>query len=261
MAFKRLDFTFDKYGELCQRVVKSGYEIMTVSSYLQNEDTSKNILVMRHDADRFLGRAIRMASLEHSLGIRTTYYFRKSGLSQPDIIKSIADMGHEIGYHYEVLDKAKGNHELAMTFFREDLYKIRQIAKVETICMHGNPLTKWLNRDIWKYYDFRELGIKGEAYLSFTNIWYFSDTGRIWDMSRKAKDFLPSTLPEQNTNIRKISTTEDLLKFIKREKFPRIYLTVHPERWSHNSIAWIADQMRDAGMNVAKNIFLRLNLY
>ena len=117
MAFKGLDFTLDKYGELCQRAVKSGYEIMTVSSYLQNKDTSKNILVMRHDADRFLGRAIRMASLEQSLGIRTTYYFRKSGFSQPDIIKSIADMGHEIGYHYEVLDKAKGNHELAMTFF------------------------------------------------------------------------------------------------------------------------------------------------
>jgi hypothetical protein len=59
-----------------------------------------------------------MALIEHEYGIRSTYYFRTvKEVFQPDIIRKIADHGHEIEYHYEVLDKAK------------------------TICMHGNPLT------------------------------------------------------------------------------------------------------------------------
>ena len=259
MALSGLDFTLEKYKDLCQHILACGYEVMTVSSYLQDPKTNNSILVVRHDVDRFLGKAIRMASLEQSLGIRTTYYFRKSGFSQPNIIKSIADMGHEIGYHYEVLDKAKGNHELAMTFFREHLYRIRQIARVETICMHGNPLTKWLNRDIWKYYDFRELGLKGEAYLSLENIYYLSDTGRTWDVSRKVKDTLPSALP--NTSHQNIFTTDDVIKFIEKHEYSRIYIVVHPERWSHNLIVWAIDQARDTGINTAKLIWRTVKRY
>jgi hypothetical protein len=249
-----MDFTLNKYKELCQKATKSGYEIITVSDYLTDLNRNK-VIVMRHDVDRFLNKALRMSQLEHSLGIRTTYYFRKSGFKRQDIIRSIAGMGHEIGFHYEVLDEAHGDYEDAITLFKEEIADLRKLAKVETVCMHGNPLTKWVNNSIWEKCDFQQFNVVGEAYLSFKDIHYFSDTGRIWDMSRKVKDIMPRASSGGTSDIANILTTDDLIGFVESLKSPQIYITVHPERWSHNLIGWFADLSRDTGTNAVKRIW------
>jgi hypothetical protein len=168
-------------------------------------------------------------------------------------------MGHEIGYHYESLDEARGNYEAAISLFKVRLERLRQIAKVETICMHGNPMTKWLNRDLWGKYDFREFGLIGEAYLSVKDIYYLSDTGRRWDMSRKFKDMLPSALPIQYTNGKAVVTTDNVVELIESGKQPRICLTIHPERWGHDLVTWSIDQMKDTSINIVKAVLRRFN--
>ena len=43
-----------------------------------------------------------MAQLEADMGNRGTYYFRIVPESfDPQIIENIAELGHEVGYHYE----------------------------------------------------------------------------------------------------------------------------------------------------------------
>ena len=37
----------------------------------------------------------------------------------------IHDLGHEIGYHYEVLSKANGDYEKAMKLFEQELSEFR----------------------------------------------------------------------------------------------------------------------------------------
>ena len=54
----------------------------------------------------------------------------------------IPDLGHEVGYHYEVLSKANGNYERAIKLFEQELSKFRKIVDVKTICMHGSPLSR-----------------------------------------------------------------------------------------------------------------------
>ncbi len=51
--------------------------------------------------------------------------------------------------------------------------------------MHGSPLSKWDNRDLWKKYDYRDFGIIAEPYfdLDFDEVFYLTDTGRRWDGS------------------------------------------------------------------------------
>ena len=104
------DFTLEKYKELCLALLDSGYTPLTVYSYLVLEGKKKNnnnkLVVLRHDIDRKLGNALRMAELEHELGIQSTYYFRVPYTFKPEIIGKIHDLGHEVGYHYEVLSKA-----------------------------------------------------------------------------------------------------------------------------------------------------------
>ncbi len=154
------DFTVNKYEELCLALLDTGYTPLTVYSYLvlggqkKNNNNNNKLVVLRHDIDRKLGNALRMAELEHELGIQSTYYFRVPYTFKPDIIRKI--LGHEVGYHYEVLSKAKGDYEKAIELFEQELNEFRRIADVKTISMHGSPLSKYDNRDLWKRYDFKE---------------------------------------------------------------------------------------------------------
>jgi hypothetical protein len=99
------------------------------------------------------------------------------------IIREIASLGHEVGYHYENLTTCGGDFRLAIDDFRSNLEKLRKIYPVKPICMHGSPLSKINNLDLWKKYDYKELGIIAEPYLDidFDEIFYLTDTGRRWD--------------------------------------------------------------------------------
>ena len=106
-------------------------------------------------------------------------------------------MGHEIGYHYEDLHlarrkgkgerrKAKGKSQkskvesqksgvngeeelaaMAIESFRENLVKLREIAPIDTICMHGSPYGHVDPRVLWKYYDYSNFGISVEPYFDY----------------------------------------------------------------------------------------------
>ena len=99
------DFTLSRYKDLCLALLDTGYTPLTVYSYLEGQKNNK-LVVLRHDIDRKPKNALRMAGLEHELGNQSTYYFRLPYTFKPDIIGKIHDLGHEVGYHYEVLSKA-----------------------------------------------------------------------------------------------------------------------------------------------------------
>ena len=73
--------------------------------------------------------------------------------------------------------------DIAIKRFSENLEKLRKIAPVRTICMHGSPMSRWDSRLLWKYYDYRDFGITGEPYfdVDFDKVFYLTDTGRRWD--------------------------------------------------------------------------------
>ena len=65
----------------------------------------EKVVILRHDVDRLPGNALKMAGLEHGMDIAATYYFRAVPVSWDEgIIREIAGMGHEVGYHYENLE-------------------------------------------------------------------------------------------------------------------------------------------------------------
>ncbi|MCZ7355881.1 MAG: hypothetical protein O8C65_03020 [Candidatus Methanoperedens sp.] len=64
--------------------------------------------MMRQDIDRKPMSALNTARVERELGIKATYYFRMN-VFRPEIMREIESVGHEVGYHYEVLGKANGD--------------------------------------------------------------------------------------------------------------------------------------------------------
>ncbi|MDZ7760810.1 MAG: hypothetical protein U5L00_11205 [Desulfovermiculus sp.] len=73
----------------------------------------------------------------------------------------------------------------AMAHFKTRPAQFRHIYPVSTICMHGSPLSRHDNRDLWKTYDYRDFGIIGEPYfdVDFGQVLYLTDTGWRWDGS------------------------------------------------------------------------------
>jgi len=249
------DFTMLKYKQLCIALLNSDYHPLTLLAYLEGNTNSTKLVILRHDVDRKPANALAMAELENRLGIQSTYYFRYPYTFEPKIIKKILDFGHEVGYHYEVLSKSKGDYNKAIDLFSKELNEFRKICNVQTICMHGSPLSGYDNRDIWKIYDFQDFGICGEAYLSVDrSVNYFSDTGRSWNWKNKMRDFIPNKRETMLAN-----STIDLINLIEGGKANKFYILAHPERWACKYTEWIINYIKDLVINEGKGILRDLD--
>ncbi len=242
-----LDFTMDKYCKVCISLLDNQYVPVTVASYLEGKYLEDRTVVLRHDVDRRKGNALKMARLEKALGIHSTYYFRYPYTFDRSLIKSIADLGHEVGYHYEDLSKTKGDYSKAIQLFEEDLSRFKEISDIRTISMHGDPSSPYDNRDLWKKYNFHKYHLIGDASLSLNNIFYLSDAGRTWNRNLKIRDYTMS-----NVEFPIIYDTDNLIEVINNKNYNTLYLSFHPERWSSNGFDWIFSFFSDFVFNVGK---------
>jgi hypothetical protein len=207
--------------------------------------------MLRHDVDRDLDNALRMAELESCLGIRSTYYVRAvRRVFQPTALRRLHSLGHEVGYHYETLARAKGDRQRGLEMFERELARFRQVVPVRTVSMHGSPLSRWDNRDLWRSLDIGTCNLLGEAYLSidFGDLYYFTDTGRCWDAGRtNLRDRAASRKPAT-----KVHSTDDLIAFLQGGLDNPILINTHPNRWATNRWSWGLSAAQDWAVNNAK---------
>ena len=144
-----MDFTLKKYEHLLAALRSGGYEFVTFADYVQ-EKVGERFVILRHDVDLLPQNSLRMAKLEKNLGARGSYYFRAVPESWDEkVMVDIAEMGHEVGYHYESLTTCQGNVEAAYKDFCVNLENMRKLTKVQTICMHGSPRSSYDSKKIW----------------------------------------------------------------------------------------------------------------
>ena len=251
------DFTYDIYSELIDSLKNSGYVFLPFIDFISNNSENQKCVVLRHDVDKLPKNALRMANLENRLGIKASYYFRivKESYDE-DIIRQIADMGHEIGYHYENLSLCGGNYELSIMNFKLNLEKLRKIYPVKTICMHGSPFSKYDNKKIWEKYDYRDYGIIAEPYfdIDYDEVFYITDTGRSWNNSDASiRDKVNSKFDI------KIKDTFHLIEKIQNNELPdKIMINVHPQRWNDHGLRWYKELIGQNIKNVVKKFVIRL---
>jgi hypothetical protein len=247
-----LDFTLGKYRELLQCARDQNYELLTVADFLSGSKRDGRTIVLRHDVDRDPLYALRLALIEAHMGVRSTSYFRFTRrVFQPRLIAEVASMGHEVGYHYEVLDKAQGDVAKALERFGYELGELRRVAEIKTVAMHGNPLTPWDNRDIWGAGSLDDFDLVGEAYLSMSDVNYLSDAGRTWSQRRKMKDWMPGTKGATRVEPQVVSTG-DVMRWLSGSSAGPICLSVHPERWAATAGQWIGSCVVDSLINLGK---------
>ena len=257
----KADFTLEIYRELLCALRQKGYQFLTFEQYCQlKASLPKKFVILRHDVDLKAMNSLRTAQVEHELGVQASYYFRVVPQSnQPDIIRAIAALGHEIGYHYEDMSVAEGNVEKAIAHFKEQLAYFRQYYPVRTICMHGAPTSKWDGRDLWKYSDYRGLGIIGEPYfdVDFSQVFYLTDTGRCWDGYKvSVRDKIPMYQDQWTEQGLVYHHTEDILNAVEKSTLPPcIMITTHPQRWTDKPREWTKELILQTIKNWVKRLF------
>jgi len=248
-----VDFTIKKYKQLLEALIEKDYAFQTFNEF-QISKIPKSI-ILRHDVDLLPYNSLRFAQIQHKMGIKGVYYFRAVPESWDiNVIKQIAELGHEIGYHYECLTSCKGNIEKAILDFEFNLSELRKLAPVSTICMHGSPLSKFDSKEIWNKYNYRDYGIIGEPYfdIDFKNVFYLTDTGRKWDGEKvSVRDKV-----ESGFNLR-FHSTNQIISFALSGKLPdQIMFTFHPQRWNDGFFLWFKELLLQNIKNQIKKYVL-----
>ena len=248
-----MDFTIKKYKSLIKALQRQGYFFQTFKEFINNQ--KEKAIIIRHDVDKLPKNSLRFAQIQYEYGIKGSYYFRAVPESwDEDVIKEIASLGHEIGYHYENLTTCNGNISEAIEDFKTNLEKLRRLVSVTTVCMHGSPRSKYDSKDLWKKYNYKDFGIIGEPYfdIDFSKVFYLTDTGRMWDGHKvSVRDKVNSKFDLS------FHSTNDIINGVK--KLPdQIMFTFHPQRWHDAFVPWVKELVLQNLKNQVKWLLLRL---
>ncbi len=259
-----LDFTFKKYSEIVKAIAESDYQVLSIADYIRAKELPAKFIIIRHDVDLDPFYQLKFAKLERDFNIRTSYYFRQiEKVFKKEVIDQVAAFGHEVGYHYEVFTKAKGDPKLALQIFKDEQAVFSEMWNSLTVCPHGGSFvdnadgyslknmiklipklisgkkvfSHHVNFDMWENNHFEDFGIIGDAYRSvdFTNMLYLSDTGRSWDQRYKRLDKVNSVVNPKFD----VRSSDDIIRIIKTGAVNHIYLLVHNEQWKDNYIDWL----------------------
>lgn len=219
-------FTFNQYAKLLDTFVEQGLVPFTVRDFLRAPpEEGGPFVIIRHDVEWGVKRALRMAELEAERGLCATYYFHgphRKRVFDPEAMKRCESLGHEVGYHYETLDLTDGDFTRAEQVFAEQLKQFRDAGvTIDSVCMHGNPRKKKTtyqrNGDLFKGRIpemCERYALCGEAYesIAFDELSYASDVGirfRNWGDS----------CPE-------------FARILTERNIRDLYVLTHPDYWS-----------------------------
>ncbi len=101
-------FSLDHYRSILRRALGMGYRFMTHEESLQKGMNGEPSILLRHDIDLSLEKALPILQLEHSLGIRSTIFVRVHAqdynifsVCNYGLLDQYMSWGVEVGLHYE----------------------------------------------------------------------------------------------------------------------------------------------------------------
>jgi len=316
-----MDFTQTTYKTLLETLKLRDFSFLTFESYLYlyrssavssvalakegNHSLSSSqitghssLILLRHDVDRLPQNSLKLAQLEHSLGIKGTYYFRVVPESyDPDIMHKIVDLGHEIGYHYEDVDLVSKKHSFIQPV-RRPVRRSRFLDEGGSFNEEGSSnhsaIQPFSHSDLIdaahesflknlelfrKNFDIQTICMHGSPRAKYDNkiIWEkynYKDLGLIgepyYDIDFNQFAYFTDTGRRWNGNNVSVrdkvnskykfnfKTTQQIID--KIDKLPdKVMFTIHPERWHDSALLWTKELIWQNAKNVVKRIIASKN--
>lgn len=240
-------FTNKEWEKFCEKLDQKGIHSMPADSVLKN-DGNKQYLILKHDVETNVSKAYKIAQIEHKYGHKGSYYVQayllKDG-KNTQFLTEMKKMGHEISYHYDVMDSNQGDIDRAIIEFSENLENFKANGFIcTTVCQHGNPVVKrsgyHSNRDF-----FRNIKVKNKypeladimvdfKHKARTEYLYFSDAGRKFNLI-----YDPINNDIINSEDKNISYN-DLTEVVDQiDNGDNCIISIHPHRWSKSRIDYL----------------------
>lgn len=238
-------FTYQHWDDFCKELAEKGVRSISTREILAS---TANYVVLKHDVETNVPKAYRLAAIEHKYGHRGSYYVQAYLLHDAAnirLLQEMQQMGHEISYHYDVMDSCKGDLDKAIKEFADNKQLFEKNGFViSTVCQHGNPVVERIgytsNRDFFRSDQVRVLypkitdvmvNLKGDVPTDFV---YYSDAGRVFKMI-----YDPLNNDIVNSDDKNIAY-QNLDKLIEALDFSKgIIISTHPHRWCGSAAGYL----------------------
>jgi hypothetical protein len=208
------DLTYNNYRTLVQ-TLRQDYAFTSFSKIKFSNEKIERKVLLRHDIDLSMEKALNMAELEHELGVSAIYflYLRSPFYNifsghEEKIIRKIIELQHYIGLHfdfakYDGLTISQMSYQIQREIdFMQDFYSV----KVDSVSFH-RPLSL-------DFFSRLELSVYPHAYepVFVNNFKYLSDSRGTWRFGHP-------------------------LECVEYQKKESLHLLVHPIWWNETVTA------------------------
>ncbi len=239
-------FVYSAWERFCAALKEKGIFSLPAREVSGNSDT---FLVLKHDIENTPAKAYKLAEIESKYGHRCSYYAQAYLLEDPknvEILRKIQALGHEVSYHYDVMDSNHGDLDGAIREFEAHRARFEELGfPLVTVCQHGNPIVERVgytsNRDFFRSWRVRELypsmadimvNYKEQYCVEYT---YFSDAGRQFKMIFDPLNNDVVSSDEKNVPY------EDLRALLAALPKHAI-ISTHPHRWTGSAVVYLVKE-------------------
>ena len=239
-------FVYSAWDSFCAELKDKGIVSIPAREVTAEMDS---FLVLKHDIENTMPKAYKLAEIEHKYGHRGTYYahaYLLDDLKNVELLQKMQEMGHEISYHYDVMDSNHGDLDGAIKEFEENRQRFEKLGfPIITVCQHGNPVVERVgytsNRDFFRSSRVQALyphvadimvDYKEKYHTDYT---YFSDAGRKFKLI-----YDPINNDIVNSDEKNIPY-EDLDALLVALP-PKAIISTHPHRWTDSAASYIVKE-------------------
>ncbi len=241
-------FTYNYWESFCKKLYEDNLHSITAKQVMEGLGDAPYI-VFKHDVETNVANALSMAEIEHRWGHSGSYYVQGCLLENEKnvaMLRKMQEMGHEISYHYDVMDSNKGNIPLAIEEFKGKCALFEKNGfSIKTICQHGNPVVErkgyTSNRDFFRNAAVREsFSEMADIMVNFkekavTDYLYFSDAGRKFKLIYDPVN--NDIVPSDDKNI-SFDNLDDLWDYVCQQK-DNCIVSTHPHRWVKSKTKYV----------------------
>ena len=194
-----IEFSFKGYSGLIKELKGREYYFTDYHNYA----SFSKCVILRHDIDNSIEKAVEIAELESSFGVKSTFFsllrtdfYNPASKNSIAGLKKIQSLGHEIGLHFD--EMAYDSVDDVKTAIKNEARILSDIigTQISTVSMH-RPSQKTLDAN----YDLTPM-VNSYGKTFFNEFKYLSDSRRRW--------------------------REPVLDIIRSEQYDKLHILTHP---------------------------------